>query len=76
MPVLGCDPHFLCAARRTGTGPTSTDGACCVHARGLVLVDSEFDTSDNVMLTSVVVISISVRAELACSTASAITCPR
>ena len=60
----------------TGTGPTSTDGACCVHARGLVLVDSAFDTSDNMMLTSVVVISISVRAELACSAASATACPR
>ena len=76
MPALGCDPHFLCVARRTRTGPTSTDGACCVHARALVLVDSSFDASDNVMLSSVVVISIAVRAELARSTASATACLR
>ena len=76
MPALGCDPPFLCVARRTGTGPTSTDSACCVHARALVLVDSSFDTSDNVMLSSVVVISTAVRAELVRSTPSATACPR
>ena len=76
MPALGCDPHFLCVARRTGTGPTSTDGACCVHARAFVLGGSAYDASDNVMLAFVVVISIAVRVELVCSTASATACPR
>ena len=76
MPALECDPHFFCVASRTRTGPSTTDGMCCVHARAFVPAGSAFDTSDNVMLTSVLVISTAVRVELARSTASSTTCPR
>ena len=63
-------------AGRTRTGPTTTDGTCCVHVRGFMLVCSAFDTSGTVILTSVLVISTAVRVELARSTASSTTCPR
>ena len=63
-------------ARHTHTGSATTDSVCRVHSRAFVLVGSAFDTSDTVMLTCVLVISIVVRAELVRSTASESSCPR
>ena len=63
-------------AGRTRTGPTTTDGTCCLHVRAFMLVCSAFDTSDTVILTSILVMSTAVRVELARSTASSIACPR
>ena len=52
-------------ARHTHIGPATTDSACCMLYRALMLVGSAFDSSDTVMIASVLVISTAVRAELA-----------
>ena len=55
----------------TDTDSTTTDGACCMHARAFVLVGSAFDISDVVILTSVDMITTVVRTSSRCSAASA-----
>ena len=65
-------PH----GRRSSTGPTATDRVCRAHARASVLVGSASDTLGTIILNSVLVISVAVRAVLAGSTATATSCAR